>query len=128
MVDAGDVAKRQIAALRDSGGAKKAQPMKAEDVLKVDVSWELIEAVKSWPRQKKTEHCENVLMLDPFAVDTTCPTCGKTLKLRHLSDRAEIPDVFDAVFKWIVMHDADSVAEQRVEDIREFIREEKEES
>lgn len=79
----------------------------------VEVSPELIEAIRSFPVERETEHCGRTFTVSSFDFYATCPQCGTRFKVRSFSGGGELEDVFDAVFEW--MHDpaAGAIADRR---------------
>jgi len=78
-----------------------------------DISPELIEAIRSFPVERETEHCNQKFQVSPFDFYATCPQCGTRFKLRSFSAVTEIEDVFDAVFEWMNEPAASVAAERR---------------
>jgi hypothetical protein len=60
-----------------------------------------------------------VFSVSPFDVYATCPHCGPRVKVRSFTAAAEIEDVFDAVFTWMLQDNAAELARQRQETLRE---------
>ena len=83
----------------------------------VYVSFDLIEAIKSFPARRKVEHCQSSFDVSPFDFDAPCPACGARVKVRSLAAVAEIEDVFDAVFEWLADPPARAVFEKRQREI-----------
>ena len=81
--------------------------------LAVDVSEELLEAIRAFPLEREIEHCGVRFKVPPFDFYTQCPQCGARLKLRSYSAAAEVEDVFDAVFGWMNRPGAAEIARQR---------------
>ena len=79
----------------------------------VEISHELIEAIRTFPVVRETEHCNLKFKVSPFDIYATCPQCGTRLKLRSFSGVSELEDVFDAVFEWMNDPKACNFAEQR---------------
>ena len=67
----------------------------------IDVSPDLIEALRIFPRERAVEHCGSKFVSSPLDLYATCPLCGKRIKLRAFSAAGEIEDIFDAVFEWM---------------------------
>lgn len=83
----------------------------------LEISQDLIEAIRSFPLQRDVEHCGIHIALDPFAFYATCPQCGTRFKVRSFSAGGEIEDVFDAVFEWMNQSGAQELARRRQEAI-----------
>jgi len=79
----------------------------------LDVSEELLEAIRTFPVQREVEHCGDRLVAPPFDFYATCPRCGARIKVRSFSGVAEIEDVFDAVFEWMNRPKAQDEARRR---------------
>jgi len=73
--------------------------MTAEDEL---ISEKLIDAIRAFPVQKKIRHCDSVFAVSPFDLYAVCPGCQSEIKVRSFSESAELEDVFDAFFEWMV--------------------------
>ena len=67
----------------------------------VEVTADLIEAIRSFPVGRGVEHCGTRFVAPPFDVYVDCPQCGARIKVRSFSGVSEIEDVFDAVFEWM---------------------------
>jgi hypothetical protein len=67
----------------------------------LDIPTGLLEAIRSFPVQRETEHCGVSVFASPFDFYAHCPTCGTRIKLRSFSGASEIEDLFDAVFAWM---------------------------
>jgi hypothetical protein len=81
----------------------------------VEVSEELLDAIRSLPLKREVEHCGQRFLLSPFDIYATCPKCNTQLKTRSFSGAAEIEDVFDAVFEWMNQPGAAELARKRQE-------------
>ena len=79
----------------------------------IEVSHGLIEAIRAFPVERETEHCNQKFRVSPFDFYATCPHCGTRFKLRSFSGLTELEDVFDAVFEWMNHPRAYKFAEQR---------------
>jgi hypothetical protein len=79
----------------------------------LEISSELIDAIRAFPVRREIEHCSARIVLDPFDFYATCPHCGTRIKVRSFSAVPEIEDVFDAVFEWLNQEEAREVAERR---------------
>lgn len=79
----------------------------------VTVSDSLLEAIRSFPREREVEHCGSRMAVSPFDFYATCPRCGVRIKLRSYAATAEIEDVFDAVFEWLNHPGAAEVMKRR---------------
>lgn len=85
----------------------------------VDVSQELVEAIRSFPAVREVEHCNKKFQVSPFELYADCPDCGTRIKVRSLSGAPEIEDVFDAVFEWLNDPETRKVADRRQKEIAE---------
>ena len=79
----------------------------------VDVSEDLLEAIRNFPVQREFEHCGVRMMAAPFDFYVECPRCGARVKVRSFSGAGEIEDVFDAVFEWMNRPKAHDEARRR---------------
>lgn len=79
----------------------------------VEVSEDLVEAIRSFSVRREVEHCGFRFSISPFDIYATCPQCGDRFKVRAFSGCAEIEDVFDAVFEWMNQPAAEGVADRR---------------
>ncbi len=77
------------------------------------ISGDLLEALRSFPLERKVEHCGTQFSVAPFDFYASCPECGTRFKLRSFSGVPEIEDVFDAVFEWMNQPEAQALASQR---------------
>ena len=84
---------------------------------RIDVSPELIDAIRAFPLQRTVEHCGARFAVSPFEFYAECPSCGARIKVRSFSATAEIEDVFDAVFEWMSAPAAQELAARRREAI-----------
>ena len=83
------------------------------------VSYELIEAIKSFSVQRKVNHCNSIFTVSPFDFYAVCPKCEIRMKVRSSSGVAELEDVFDAVFEWMAHPKAKEYFEKRQKEIIE---------
>ena len=83
------------------------------------VSFELIEAIKSFPVQREIKHCDSTFTVSPFNFYAVCPKCEIRMKVRSFSGAAELEDVFDAVLEWLSEPKAKMHFEKRQEEIVE---------
>jgi|SRR3954453_993686 len=79
----------------------------------LEISSDLIEAIRTFPARQEIEHCGSRIMADPFNFYADCPHCGDRIKLRSFAATPEIEDVFDAVFEWMNQGEARDVANRR---------------
>lgn len=86
---------------------------------RIDVPSDLIEALRTFPREREIEHCGARFVASPFDFYATCPHCGTRIKLRSFSAVNEIEDVFDAVFEWMNQPGAAELARRRQQVIEE---------
>ncbi len=87
--------------------------MAAQTPSRVDIRPELIEALRTFPRERIIDHCGAKIVSSPFDFYATCPHCGARIKLRAFSAGSEIEDVFDAVFEWLNQPGAAELARRR---------------
>ena len=83
----------------------------------VYISFELIEAIKSFPNQREIIHCDSTFFVSPFDFYAICPKCQTEIKIRSMSAVAELEDVFDAVFEWLTEPKAKEYFEKRQSEI-----------
>jgi hypothetical protein len=81
--------------------------------LEIDVSQELLEAIRSFPVLREVDHCGARFKASPFDFYADCPRCGAHIKVRSFSALGEIEDVFDAVFEWMNQPMAEEEARRR---------------
>jgi hypothetical protein len=81
----------------------------------IDVPASLIEALRTFPRQRDVEHCGRKMTVSPFDLYAECPHCGSRLKLRAFSAGYGVEDIFDAVFEWMNRPEARELARRRQE-------------
>jgi hypothetical protein len=79
----------------------------------LEITSDLIDAIRAFPVQREIEHCGARITLDPFDFYTTCPHCGTRIKVRSFAAVPELEDVFDAVFEWMNLGAAHEVAKRR---------------
>ncbi len=91
--------------------------MELNKLREIEVSWELIEGLKSFRLQREVEHCGMKFLVPPFDFYAQCPRCGTRMKVRSLSALMEIEDVFDAVFEWMLQPGAADLVRRRQEEI-----------
>jgi hypothetical protein len=89
--------------------------MELKDHPSIDISNDLIEAIRSLPRQREIEHCGARISVSPFDFYAECPRCGSRIKTRAFSAGAEVEDVFDAVFEWLNQPGAQELGRRRQE-------------
>jgi hypothetical protein len=83
----------------------------------VEISPELIDAIRTFPVERETEHCGRKFSVSSFDFYAACPQCGTRFKLRGFSGVTELEDVFDAVFEWMNNPLARAVADRRQAEI-----------
>jgi hypothetical protein len=81
----------------------------------IEVSEELVDAIRSFPLKREVEHCGQRFVVSPFDIYGTCPKCGSQIKVRSCSGVAEVEDVFDAVFEWMNQPGAGELIRKRRE-------------
>jgi hypothetical protein len=79
----------------------------------LEISRDLIEAIRAFPVRREIEHCGARIAFDPFDFHVVCPRCGVQIRVRSFSAVPEIEDVLDAVFEWMIQEGAREVAERR---------------
>ncbi len=79
----------------------------------VEISEELLEAIRSFPPQREVEHCGSRIVTSNFDFYADCPQCGSRIKVRSFSATGEVEDVFDAVFEWMNQPTAQDAARRR---------------
>lgn len=79
----------------------------------LDISHQLLEAVRTFPLRKEVEHCGVRFFAPALDFYANCPRCGAQLKLRSSSGVAELEDVFDAVLEWMLQPGADEIIHHR---------------
>jgi hypothetical protein len=84
-----------------------------------EVSGELLDAIRNFPRQRETEHCGARIVVSPFDTYAQCPHCGSQIKMRSFSGVTEIEDVFDAVFEWLERPETQELAKKRQRQLAE---------
>jgi hypothetical protein len=90
--------------------------MSLESRSEVEVSSDLLDAIRSFPVEREVEHCGARMTVSPFDFYADCPRCGSRVKLRSFAAAGEIEDVFDAVFEWMSDPNARRAAEQRCQE------------
>jgi predicted nucleic acid-binding Zn-ribbon protein len=91
--------------------------MSRRPAVPAEASAQLIDAIRTFPVERETEHCNHKFAVSPFDVYATCPDCGTRFKVRSFSSAAELEDVFDAVFEWMNDPAARAVADRRLAEI-----------
>ena len=91
--------------------------MSAETGTRIEISHDLIEAIRTFPAERTVEHCNQTFTVSPFDFYGNCPRCGTRIKLRSLTGECEIEDVFDAVLEWMIDPAARAAAERRQAEI-----------
>lgn len=81
----------------------------------IEVSDELLQAIRSLPLKREIEHCGQRIAVSPFDIYATCPKCGSQLKARSFSGASEVEDLFDAVFEWMNQPGAAELVRKRQE-------------
>src|ERR1043166_4183999 len=88
--------------------------------LDTDVSFELIEAIKSFPLSRAASHCGKSFAVPPFDVYATCPQCGMRIKVRAFTACPDVASVFEAVFEWLSNKQARSLYEKWRAEVKEI--------
>ena len=83
------------------------------------ISSDLIDAIKALPHRREVRHCGFSFAVSPFDIYATCPHCGERVKVRSFGGAAELEDVFDAVFEWMLHQDGAEAARSRQAAIRD---------
>ena len=79
----------------------------------LEMSSDLIEAIRAFPVRREIEHCGARIAADPFEFYMDCPHCGTRIKARSFAAAPEIEDIFDAVFEWMNEDRAREAAKRR---------------
>ncbi len=79
----------------------------------LDISEDVLAAIRSFSLHRKVEHCGSRFLVSPFDFYGKCPQCGTRMKVRSFSGRPEIQDLFDAVFEWLNQPAAQELARKR---------------
>lgn len=77
----------------------------------------LIDAIRSLPVERETEHCGVAFLVSALDIYADCPRCGTRIKLRAFSGADEIEDLVDAVLEWMSDPRAREAAVRRQEQI-----------
>lgn len=85
----------------------------------ISISPALLDAIRSFPMERKVCHCGEEFVSSPFEIYAVCPVCQTKIKIRSFSALAEIEDVFDAVFEWMMRPGAQALIEGRQKILRE---------
>ena len=85
----------------------------------VEISADLLEAIRSFPIQREVEHCSVRFSISPLDIYAECPQCGVRLKVRAYEAAGEIDDIFDAVCEWLNQPGAQQVAQRRQKALKE---------
>jgi hypothetical protein len=93
--------------------------MKEESHKGLNISYKLIEEIKSFPLNREVEHCGGAFYVSPFNIYARCPRCMSSIKVRSFSAETEIEDIFDAVFEWMSQPGALVLAKERQKAIKE---------
>jgi hypothetical protein len=87
--------------------------MKLSGDQKVKIPANLLQEVRSFPVERKVEHCGRTFFISPFEFYAECPQCHTRIKVRAFSGVPEIEDVFDAVFAWMTQPGAEQLVRRR---------------
>lgn len=87
--------------------------MTLKNAPEVEVSSDLLEAIRNYPVEREVEHCGQRWGAPPFSIYAACPHCGARVKLRSFSAGTELEDVFDAVMEWLSKPGASEAARLR---------------
>jgi hypothetical protein len=87
--------------------------METKSHSRIDVTEDLLDAIRSFPTAREIEHCGARFQVPAFDFYADCPRCGARLKLRAFSGGAEIEDIFDAVFEWMSQPGAEEATARR---------------
>src|SRR5438874_2620015 len=85
----------------------------------VPMSSDLLDAIRALPHRREVRHCSASFAVSPFDVYATCPHCDQRIKVRSFAASAEIEDVFDAVFAWMLTGDGTELARHRQNELRD---------
>ena len=83
----------------------------------IQVSHNLVEALRSFPVVRIVEHCGQRFGVSPFEFYAVCPRCQAQIKLRACAGVTELEDVFDAVFEWMLRPEAAELVRRRQQTI-----------
>ena len=81
----------------------------------VQVTSDLIEAIRTFPGERTVLHCGQTFQVSAFDFYAVCPRCGTRIKLRSFSAAHELEDVFDAVLEWLNQPANQQLAKRRQE-------------
>ena len=87
----------------------------------VEVSSELIDALRTFSAEREVEHYGVRFTTSSFDFHGTCPQCGKRIKLRGFSAHPELADLFDAFFEWVNRPENAEVALRRQKALKEEV-------
>jgi hypothetical protein len=93
--------------------------MKEESHKKVNISYKLIEEIRSFPLKRVVEQCGETFYVSPFDIYARCPHCMSSIKVRSFSAVTEIEDIFDAVFEWMNQPEAIVLVKERQKVLKE---------
>lgn len=79
----------------------------------MEISENLLDAIRSFPVRREIEHCGARILVEPFEFYAECPRCAARIKVRSFSASNELEDVFDAVFEWMNQPNAQEIAARR---------------
>ncbi len=82
------------------------------------LSHKVIDAIREFPVVRVVDHCGTPFDVSPFDLYAACPKCGTDVKLRSFAATSEIEDVFDAVFAWLMMPEAQATCRRRQDQIK----------
>ena len=84
---------------------------------------EIVGAIKAFAHRRIVSHCGATFAVSPFDLYLASPHCGERIKLRSFSAIAELEDVFDAVFEWMLSEGGADLARRRQKAIQEDLDE-----
>ena len=82
----------------------------------VEVTTELVEAVRTFAPMREVEHCGVPFAVSAFDLYGTCPRCSTRLKLRGFSAS---PDLFDGFLEWLNHAENAEAADRRRRELQD---------
>lgn len=84
---------------------------------RLEISPALTEAIRSFPTTAIAQHCGTTFEVSPFDIYATCSVCGIKFKFRSFAAQTEIQEVFEAVFEWLSVPEAEALFRQHQKQI-----------
>jgi hypothetical protein len=123
MGTANHVRQRRVELVRLSGedalASRQRGPRSDSMYSDVDIPFKLLEELRGMVPFREVDHCGRIFEASPFDIYAACPSCGVRIKLRGFAAITELEDVFDAVFAWMELNQADEIVKKRRQEIRE---------